>query len=330
MAFSGSITSGQVTTTERAKSKATTLEENLAKVSEEQISTVATQEKQKQEQEQTAVQNILQQTQTQQQQATEQTGTSAVSGTTASTGTEQQNAITRLLGVETQESLEAAVQNLLGGTENQAESIQNLTDILTQRASGTGISDSIENILAGARVSGERELDALQTLLAQQAGGSLANAGVIAGSAEGRVNLEAQLASLQGQLQLEARGIESQELTQALEAVQQQTGVAIPLLQVLKGSETEQTGTTTTAQQAQQEQEQKTSQQTTSEILANVIAQTLGTTQTETISSILSQATTEQESQLNKLLEEIRAAETTKTSRSAEFVRNREFSLGFG
>ena len=303
---------------EKKKTAQTTaVDKTVTAVGEEtqQVSST-TQQVQKQQQTEKAVQDILQQTSQEQQQTTQQTGVTDVTGKT--TGTQEQKDITSLLGAEPQAALEEVVLNLLEGLGTQETGVSSIIQLLTERATGAGDALNAENeaIITGARASGERELQALQTQLAQQAGGSLANTGVLAGTAESRVDLETQLAGLRAQLNLQARTTETDELGQLLQAAGAEESQIVPLLNILKGAQAEQVATTTTAQDQTQRQVQDV--QTTAQILADTIAQTLGTTETDVISNLLSEATSEQQSQLNKLLEEItKGTETTRGKTSA-------------
>lgn len=115
------------------------------------------------------------------------------------------------------------------------------------------ITGLIQPIVDNARFQGERELETLQTQLAQQAGGSLGNTFVTAATAEGRTNLESKLASMEAQLKINARGQETQERLQGFASLLQnvqagQAGAGIDLqaflgsLQALKGGVAETTG----------------------------------------------------------------------------------------
>jgi len=309
----------------KQKSKSTTEFNTNTNVNESQTqdSTSSTNQTQQQTASEKAVQDILQQTQQQQTQNTSQVGTTNVSGTAQQTGTQQQTAVINLLSGAAKTQLEGVVANLLGGIGAGDQGVSAIVDLLTNRA--TGAQDQIgaqtAAIVGGARDTGEKKLQQLQTQLAQQAGGSFANTQVVAGTAEGRASLESQLAALEAQLGINARNTQTEELGQLLQAAGAEESQVVPLLNILKGAQQEQVGTLTTAQQTQQQQTQQQNVQTQAETLANVIAQTLGTTQTDSVSNILSQATTEQQAQLSRLLEEIKTGkQTTKgTTRNSSF-----------
>jgi len=288
-----------------------------------QTQKAVSEEKQKTETTQTAVQDILQQTQQETLQTGTQKGVTEVTGATAEQAVQEQKALTSLLGEAPQAALEDVVLNLLSGIGAEGAGVSNIVQLLTERATGAAEDINAESsaIIAAARETGEKELQALQPQLAQQAGGSLANFGVVAGVGEGRVQLETQLAALRAQLATNARATETEELGQLLTAAGAEESQIAPLLQILKGAQVEQVGTTTTAQEATQRQTQKQDIETTQNTLADIIAQTLGTTQTDTISNVLAQATSEQESELNRLINEI--------TRSKSSGRETQATLGF-
>jgi len=299
----------------KEKSKSTSVLDKTVTGTEEQTGVTSTQQQQTQKQStlEKAVQDILQSTQQVSEQESRQTGTTAVSG--ATTQEQAQTSLTSLLSGDIQTGLEGLVSSLIGGEQDGGAS--DLIALLTGRA-GTAEADiAAENaaIVESARFSGERELASLQTLLAQQAGGSLANTGVIAATAEGRAGLESQLAGLQARLNLEGRQTATSELAQALSGAQGEQGQLTNLLNILKGSTAEQTGTVSAA--GTQEQTQTQDIQTLAKAISDSISQTRGETTTESISDLFSVASTEQQTQLTKLIEEItKAREVTKSKGS--------------
>jgi len=165
--------------------------------------------------------------------------------------TQAQQATTSSLDTETQETLKALIQSLaqdsLGG-ENEA--LTDLVTLISNRASGSSeaISEQINPIMADARLQGEQQLQKLQTQLAQQSGGSIANTLVASSTGLGRANLESGLAKTRGELTLAGRQAETEELNiavnsmlQAEQAKQAPIESIANLLNVLKGSTVQQT-----------------------------------------------------------------------------------------
>jgi len=298
--------------------------------SQKQSATSQSQQTQQQSTTEKAVQEILQNTQQSQTQTSQQTGTTNVAGTSTGTGKQEQTAITNLLSGAAKGELENVVVNLLGKIGAGNEGVSKIVDLLTTRATGAenAINAQTADIIAGARTTGEKELQRLQTQLAQQAGGSFANTQVLAGTAEGRASLESQLAALQSQLGINARDVQTQELGQLLQAAGAEESQIAPLLNILKGAQQEQIGTVTTAQETQQQQQQTQDVTSTAETLAKVIAQTTGTTQTDSITNILSQATSQQQAELQRLLDEIKSGTATTNTKTKEAQAG--FKAAFG
>ncbi len=196
--------------------------------------------------------------------------------TQAQTQTAQQTGVTSSLDLETQQFIKDLIGSFdLGGQDGV---VQDLTTLLVDRArnSQQAIQDQINPIIADARLQGEQELQALQTQLAQQSGGSLANTLVTSGTSVGRANLESGLAKQRAELSLAGREQATNEisnvLSSTLEAQQKPVDTITNLLNVLKGSNVEQ------SQQSQ-------SQSDLTSILESLIATKSNTDTTRTKSS---------------------------------------------
>lgn len=176
-------------------------------------------------------------------------------------GTERQVSETELLDRGIQEAVGGLIQQLVGAQSEGGvgADIGNVAELLLTRAEGAeeAVLARTGAIVGEARRTGERELTRLQTDLAQQAGGSTFNTFVQGATAEGRASLESQLAALQAQLGIQARGIETDELSNVVEAIS--TGAAgeaassnaiAQLVNVLRGATAR---TETTGEQTQQE-----------------------------------------------------------------------------
>lgn len=208
-----------------------------------------------------------------------QSQTSEAKTTTAQTGTSAQQASARYLDETTQKTIQDLISSLAGsatidqglaqrGAAGAEAAIQQALS-LSDRAAGTGafVENNIAPIISDARRTGERELSALGTGLAQQAGSSL-NSLVQTGIGEGRADLESKLAALQADLTLQGRQLESQDANAALAALISASGSAssasgnvteqvTQLASILKGATGETVGTGT---------EQLTGSSNTSEI----------------------------------------------------------------
>ncbi|HFD32025.1 MAG TPA: hypothetical protein ENJ28_04850 [Gammaproteobacteria bacterium] len=171
---------------------------------------------------------------------------------------QQSTGSTSSLDAETQAFIKDLVSNL-APTDSGASNAQltELTQLITDRAltSQQAIEDQINPIIADARLKGEQELQALQTQLAQQAGGSTANSSVVSGTAVGRANLESELAKTAAELQLGARNAVTAELSNAVQGITQgKTGEVnniARLLDVLKGADVTQIQAATSSSTAE-------------------------------------------------------------------------------
>lgn len=180
--------------------------------------------------------------------------------TQSQTAQQQQQSIgsTSSLDAETQAFIKDLVSNLApqdGGASN--AQLTELTQLITDRAltSQQAIESQINPIIADARLQGEQQLQALQTQLAQQAGGSTANSSVVSGTAVGRANLETSLAKTAAELQLGARDAVTKELSNAVQGITQgktgEVGNIAQLLNVLKGADVQQTQVATSSSSAE-------------------------------------------------------------------------------
>ena len=168
---------------------------------------------------------------------------------------------TSVLSAELQEMLSGLSKRfnddiLAGGTAQQIEAA-NLASLFSDRAQRAEIDTNkiLAPIFAESRRAGEADLAALQTRLAQEAGGSMGNSFVTAATAEGRAMLESQLAAEEAKFSLQARDTQTQELMQALAGLQTDTTTGnvqnlSQLLTVLKGSTVEQKSKATTEEKS--------------------------------------------------------------------------------
>ena len=151
--------------------------------------------------------------------------------------------LTSKLDIETQNFIRDLLEQARSGVVSlDSEALSALsTDILERaKTAEADVTKQINAITEDARLQGEQQLDQLQTQLAQQAGGSLANTLVTSATSLGRANLESQLARTRGELNLNARKAVSEELMSSLTGVsgiqtQPLEGIT-QLLDVLKGS----------------------------------------------------------------------------------------------
>lgn len=198
-----------------------------------------------------------QQTTTQKQESTGQT-TQQTTGRFLDEATEQtlQGLIS---SISTSSSLDARLAE--SGIEGQQASLD-FARSLTDRATQTGqfVSEQIEPILSEARRVGEDELGRQVTQIGQQAGSNL-NSFVQLAAAEGRADLESQLAALNADLVLQGRELESRDVIAASNALQQASVQAqapreasvnqvSQLANILRGATSETAATGTSAEQA--------------------------------------------------------------------------------
>lgn len=161
---------------------------------------------------------------------------------------------TTQLGSETVSLLEQLVATIGEGvlgtdTAGQAKQAAELQTLFGEKAKTAeeDIQSQLAPILSEAERKGQRDITSLQTQLAQQAGGSLANTFVTAATSEAQASLQSQLASLASELNLKAREQGQDEIAQAVELLAQgpgaQTEALTALVESLRGAETVQTGT---------------------------------------------------------------------------------------
>ena len=243
--------------------------------------------------------------------------TKAVSTAEQTSQTQQQvQSIAQLLDTETQDLIKSLVGQLsqdIGGND-EADLLSSLLSERSQTAEGDVLAQ-IGPIIANARREGERQLIALQTQLAQQAGGSLANTGVVTATAEGRAGLETQLADLEAKLNIGARDKQTEELQGAFAAVsapdQQQAssgGLISNLLNILKGAQAKQTETGATQATAKTREEQLVN-----ELLSSF---TSGGSSTDTLQTLL------------ETVQQLQAEKTKETTQTSSKSGKMGFSLG--
>jgi len=161
----------------------------------------------------------------------------------------KETGITSTLDEQTQQLVKDLISQLSSGVlDAEATGLAELSTAIIERSKTAqeDVSSQIGAITEDARLRGEQELEALQTQLAQQAGGSLANTLVTSATGVARSNLEASIARTRGELNLQARQVVSDELSAALTGVSQAKAATDPvenitnLLNILKGATVEQ------------------------------------------------------------------------------------------
>lgn len=172
------------------------------------------------------------------------TATQSKSGTSSTTGSSAQTV--SQLDEETQNVLRNLIQQAGGNAE--ATDLTDFANSLIQRGQATekALGDNISAIINEARLSGERELQALNTQLATAAG-STQNTFVAGATAQGRADLESKLAAREAELGIAAREAGSRDLLNAFGALStgagQETSNIVNLVNALKGGTTASTGT---------------------------------------------------------------------------------------
>lgn len=156
--------------------------------------------------------------------------------------------------------IETKGQEIEAGGSERAKTLADFTTSLASRAqeAQADIFAQSQAILDESRRVGERELGALETRFAREAGGSVGNTFVTAATAEGRASLESQLAAQEAQQGIQARQLQSAEFAQVLQALSadpQGADIAnfTKLLETLKGASVEQTGRTDIAETSSSE-----------------------------------------------------------------------------
>lgn len=204
--------------------------------------------------------------------------------TTADTQAES-TSTTQLLSEDAQAALEGLMLDLAGkqsAGDTGADRIRQIGEFLFSRAQGAedDLNSSVDAIVGEARRSGTKEIERLQTDLAQQAGGSTGNSFVMGATAEGMAQLESQLAALESELEFSARSQATQEFVNSINALSTgeqseaaSSNAVAQIAQVLRGA------TQTTQQESsQQTQEQMIFNETIKQIIEEI---TKGTTTTE-------------------------------------------------
>lgn len=293
--------------------------EKQTSVDQTQIDTSKAITDQTQKTQQTATTDVATTQKQTQKQTGSTTGTQTGVGTTTQVQDQATTALTSLLGEETLLDLQTLVGDLLPRLGREESDVGNILDLITERAQSAKDVITGENIeiLDLARSQGEEKLKGLQTQLAQQAGGSLANLGVVGATAQGAADLETQLASLSSKLNLQARETETGELLKALEGAQGQEGQVVALLNILKGATQEQAGTATGTATGTTDTTQTTAGTTVSDVVSDITGTSKTTAETTSISDLFSTATTEQQSQLTKLINDITRTTTKEKSGKA-------------
>lgn len=152
--------------------------------------------------------------------------------TTIAKSTTEQNTFnkadstTKLLRDDVQNTLNDFLLNLVGQntdgtTLTPDEQLKQLGTFLVSRAEGAenALNAQTGAILNEARRSGQREVDRLQTDLAQAAGGSTANSFVLGATAEAQAALESQLAAAAAGFAQQNRGVATAEFQNAIDAL---------------------------------------------------------------------------------------------------------------
>lgn len=157
---------------------------------------------------------------------------------------------TSTLDEETQKFIKSLIGDISsGGIDANNELLSELTKSVVERSktAQADVTDSIAAITDASRLEGEQQLQQLQSQLAQQSGGSIANTLVASSTAVGRATLESQLAKQKGELTLAGREQVTGELNAALTGASSQQSSQIQnisgLLGILKGGTSTQEST---------------------------------------------------------------------------------------
>ena len=189
---------------------------------------------------------------------------------TDTTGRQEQEQVTTQLPQEVQDLLVGLIERAAGGTgeggepgvadtATGAEIAQLARDMAERARQGQAeIDDAITAIVAQRDTEGRRQIGQLQTRLAQQVGGSTANAGVFQATARAEGELQGELAAAEGQLRLAGRQITTEELTNAIAGLGAapaaggaQSNAVVQLVDALRGATTTQRGTLTSEQRTE-------------------------------------------------------------------------------
>ncbi len=177
--------------------------------------------------------------------STHQVEDSTKTGT--ATNTENQSSVTTSLDSGVLTALSGFVKSSLRRPSQEQMDLRSIGDTLTTTAEGAAVelTNQVTDILNEARRSGEREVQRLQTDVAQTSGGSTDNTFVLQATAEAQAGLESQLAALGGQMALQIHQMQGQDfqnavaaLTAAAGAGQQNAQSLAYLVDALKGGKT--------------------------------------------------------------------------------------------
>ena len=187
---------------------------------------------------QTTQQDTTTQQITEQEQLSQQQQTSEAAG------------VTTALDLETQKLVKDLIGSLSSGLlDAEGSQLPELASMILERSKTAqeDITAQIAPIIEGARYKGEQELTALQTQLAQQSGGSIANTLVASATGAGRAELESSLARAEAELNLQGRAQATAELTSAVSGITQAESAPLQnisgLLNILKGATVEEAKT---------------------------------------------------------------------------------------
>lgn len=278
---------------------------------------------------QTTAQNTTANTTAQQAQSQTQNTQQQVSGQQTSTGTQsqtasgssqetsqqqqsqQQTATTSVLDTDTQNILKDLIQQLSQNSQNSdiVGGAGQVVQSLLARASTAGddLATQTAAILNAARQTGEQALTANTTAAANAAGSAL-NTFTQGVNAQGRVQLETQLAGVEGQLNLQNRQAVTGEITNALTQLATIPGIAaadtqaiLNVVQLLKGATTTATGTTETQASGQTTGQTTQQAQATTEQQTGTTQQSSTTSQTDALLQSIQQSQQQTESQTNSI-----------------------------
>lgn len=196
--------------------------------------------------------------------------TTVAKSTSETASVNKADSTTKLLRDDVQNTLNDFLLGLVGqntdGTKlTPQDQLKELGTFLVSRAEGAegALNAQTNAILGEARRSGTREVNRLQTDLAQAAGGSTANGFVLAATSEAQAALESQLAAAAAGFAQQNRGVATAEFQTAIDALQSgiagdatSTQAIAQLVNVLKGATTQttasETGQSTTEMNAEE------------------------------------------------------------------------------
>lgn len=225
-------------------------------------------------------------------QTTDSTRTS--SSTLTGESTQSGTSTTTLLSDDVQKALEDLILNTadIGDKNSNSGQISSIAQTLFTRAQGAAddINAQTQAIVADERRIAEKELASIQTQISQDAGGvGVGSSSFVAGAtAEGRASLETGLARLQAELGINARNIQTNEFSNAIQAFSSSSGAKATdanaisqLVNVLRGA----TSTTTTEQQTSQTQQQDINEILNQLIEGSATGTSIGTSSDSLLSS---------------------------------------------